>query len=133
MAVRPVAFAPDGSVQAWHDEQAHGGVVPLTDLRWGRAGDGSVDLDAIEVPCPVGGCGGVSRHPIGGGVAPGAVQLLFVRTVLRRAAALGVPAGQRTFAAVKARVKARVEATDSPGRWRLDALQSEDDPLPDGG
>lgn len=131
MSVRPVAFDPSGGVVVWHDEGTHGGTVPLADVAFARDPDGSVDPDVLVLPCPVAGCGAVSLHPVGGGAGGARVQLLFWRTVRRRAAALGIPANQRTAAAVKARIKARVEATDGPGRWRLEALADEDGDVPD--
>ena len=125
MSVRPVSFDTSGGVVVLHDEAGHGGAVAFADIAFGRRGDGVVDPDWLVIVCPV--CGAVSMHPIAGGSHPALVQKLFLRTVLRRAAALGIPVGQRTFAAIKARVKARVIAMDGPDRFRLDAMQSEDD------
>lgn len=131
MSVRPVRVAADGGVEVRHDEAGHGGVVAVADVRFGRDPGGGVDPDWLELPCPVPGCGAVSYHPVGGGAHPAPVQALFLRTVLRRAAALGVPVGQRSFAAIKARVRARVLAADGdPDRWRLEAMQAEDDAAP---
>ena len=129
MAVRPIAYDPTGDATVLHDELGHTGAATFATVVFGRLVDGSVDSDVLIVACPV--CGAVSCHPIGGGAAPGPVQKLFVRTVLRRAAALGIPVNQRTFAAIKVRVKARVLAMDGPDRWRLEAMQGEDDSVSD--
>ncbi|HEV8639439.1 MAG TPA: hypothetical protein VG370_34960 [Chloroflexota bacterium] len=125
MSVRPVAFAADGGVTVVHDEAGHGGDVAFASIRFGRKLDGTPDPDWLELPCPA--CSAVSFHPIGGGASPGAVQKLFARLYLRRAAALGIPVAQRDWAGIKARLRARVEATEGPGRFRLAAMQSEDD------
>jgi hypothetical protein len=132
MAIRTVAFDPSGGITVNHDEAGHGGAVAFADLVFARNPDGTVNPDFLVVPCPVAGCGALSVHPVGGGAAPAMVQKLFLRVVSRRAAALGIPLGQRTFAAIKARVKARVLATDSADRWRLEAMTSEDDDPGDG-
>ncbi len=124
MSVRPIAFDPTGGMTVQHDELNHTGAVAFADVRFGRTLAATVDTDTIELTCPV--CGGVSVHPVGGGADPSRIQLLFLRTVMRRAAVLGIPAGQRSFAAIKARIKARAEAQDGPGRFRLDALADED-------
>jgi len=129
MAVRPVGFDPTGGISALHDELGHGGAVAFADVAFGRAGDGSLDADHLLLVCPV--CGAVSAHPITGGCDPVRVQLLFWRTIRRRAAlgALNIPAGQRTSAAVKQRIHDRVAALEGEARWRLEALGGEDDPV----
>lgn len=130
MSVRPVSFNADGSVGVVHDDvagPAHVGTVALVDLRFGRDVDGSVDLDVIEVTCPEAGCGFVSSHPIGGGAAAAAVQKMFARVVLRRAVALGIPVGQRTWPAIRARVVARIAAAEGPARVRIAGMATEDD------
>lgn len=122
MSVRPVAFDPSGGITVHHDELQHGGTVSLSGVRFGRKVDGTVDTDWISVTCPV--CGAISFHPVSGGADAPRIQKLFLRTYLRRAAALGI---QATFAAAKARVKARVQAMDGAERWRLESMQSEDE------
>lgn len=129
MAVIPVAFAADGGITVWHTEAEHGGVVTFADVRFGRKPDGSVDLDWLEVTCPV--CGAVSAHPCGGGASPARVQLLFLRTIRRRRAALGLPVAVGTFAGARAWLKNRVAAMNGAERFRLDALAGEDEALPD--
>lgn len=125
MSVRPVSFDPTGGVGVWDDERGHGGPVAFADVRFGRNADGSVNPDGVDITCPV--CGAVSSHPIGGGCDAPRVQLLFARIWLRRAVLLGIPTGERTWAGIKLRVKARVEAMDGPRRWRLENAATEDD------
>jgi hypothetical protein len=127
MAIGIVRHNADGGCDVWHTEAGHGGTLTGAALRFGRNPDGSVNTDWIEMACPVAGCAGVSYHPIGGGCQPGAIQKLFARIYLRRAAALGIPTGERTWPAIRARIKARVEAMDGIGRFRLDAMAGEDD------
>lgn len=127
MAVRVVGYAADGGVDVLHEEMGHGGAVAFADVRFGRTPAGSVDLDYLVVPCPVAGCGAVSVHPCSGGASPGRVQLLFLRTVRRRRAALGLPVAVGTFAGARAWLRARVAAQDGPDRFRLDALAGEDE------
>lgn len=126
MAIRPIAYDPTGGITVSHDELGHGGAVAFADVRFGRAPDGSVDADNLTVPCPV--CAGVSCHPIGGGAAPGPVQKLFLRTILRRAALLGLSG---TFAGAKTRVRNRVALLEGLDRFRLAAMTGEDDPVDD--
>lgn len=128
MAIRPVAFLPGGDIRCWHDEGDHGGVVAEADVRFASRPTGP-DARFIEITCPVAGCGAVSVHPVGGGVDPSRIQRLFLRLVLRRAAALGLPAGQRSFAAVKARVRLMIEAMDGEGRFRLTDVVADDDEI----
>jgi hypothetical protein len=124
MSVRPVSYDPSGGVTVWHDEMGHGGAVAFAQIVFGRRDDGSVDPTLLVLPCPVPGCNGSSVHPIGGGAAAGLVQKLFLRTILRRAAALGIAA---TFAAAKLRVRQLVVQEDGLDRFRLGAMQAEDD------
>lgn len=126
MPVWPTAFDPTGGVLVWHDEQNHGGAVAFAAVAFGRTVDGAVDPGTIVLACPV--CGAASSHPVGGGCDAPRVELLFWRTWRRRAAALGFTAVQ-----AKARLKARIVAAEGPDRWRLEALATEDDPIPDGG
>jgi hypothetical protein len=131
MAVRPVAYDPTGGVAVWHDEGGHGGAVAFAAVRFGQKDDGTPNPEALELTCPV--CGALSVHPTGGGAAPGAVQKLFVRTLVRRAAlpALAIPPAQRTLPALLLRLRAVVDRLDGPGHFRLAGMQSEDD-APDG-
>jgi hypothetical protein len=124
MAVRPVAFDSSGGASVWHDEMGHGGAVAFGSIVFGRRDDGSVDPTILVLPCPVAGCNGASAHPVGGGAAGAIVQKLFLRTILRRAAALGVAA---TFGAAKLRVRQLVAQTEGLDRFRLGAMQAEDD------
>jgi len=129
MAVRPTAFDPTGGVSVSHDDLGHTGAVAFAGVRFGRDADGSVNPLLIEIACPV--CGALSVHPIGGGCDAARIQLLFARTYLRRAVALGIPVGERTWPGIKARVKARVAALEGAERWRLENAATEDD-VPDG-
>jgi hypothetical protein len=122
VTLRPIAYQADGSITVGHDDLGHAGAIPFAQVRFGRDAGGGVDPDVLLLVCPV--CGQTACHPIGGGAAPGPVQKLFLRTILRRAAALGIAAD---FATVKARVQARAEALDGVGRFRLGAFTSEDD------
>lgn len=108
-----------------HDDLNHGGDVAFVDVRFGRDIDGSVLVDCIELNCPV--CGALSIHPISGGCAPGPVQKLFLRTIIRRAVPLGIPAGQRTLTALKLLVRNRIVTLDGAGRFKLAAMTTEDD------
>jgi hypothetical protein len=129
VSVRPVRFEPDGGIEVVHDEAGHGGTVAFADIAFGRNPDGTLNPDFIVLTCPVAGCGAVSVHPVGGGAAPGEVQKLFARTVMRRAAALGIPVAQRNWAGIKGRIRARVQAMDGPERrFYLERMQGEDDP-----
>jgi hypothetical protein len=128
MSVRPISFDPTGGVLAWHDEQNHGGPVAVAALAFGRQPDGSTDPTVVLLTCPV--CGATSSHPIGGGADAGRVQKMFLRLYVRRAVALGIPAGQRTLPALLARLRALVDAGDAPGRFRLGAMTTEDDEVP---
>lgn len=110
-----------------HEELSHGGVVAFAAVRFGRDEAGGVNVDVLEVACPV--CGALSVHPVGGGADPARIQLLFLRTIRRRRAILGLPVAVGTLAGAKAFVRNRVEAQDGPTRWRLEALVSEDDPV----
>lgn len=123
MSVHPTTYAGDGSINVWHDEADHGGVVTFADVRFARNADNSVNALFITLACPV--CGAVSMHPVGGGSHPALVQKLFLRTFLRRAAALGLAAD---FPTIKAYIKARVQAMDGAARWKLEHMNTEDDP-----
>lgn len=127
MSVRPIAFDPSGGITVGHDDLGHAGAVAFVDVRFARNPDGSVNADVLELTCPQAGCGAVSTHPIGGGCDAPRIQVLFARIWLRRAVALAIPVAERNWAGIKARVKARVVALEGEGRWRLEALQSEDD------
>lgn len=122
MAVRPIAFDPSGGITVSHDDLGHTGTVAFADVRFARNIDNSIHSLFLIITCPV--CGAVSTHPVAGGCDAPRVQKLFLRTYLRRAALLGIPA---TFAAAKERVKARVTAMDGPAYWRLESMQSEDE------
>lgn len=129
MSVRPVAYDPTGGVTVVHDDAPvpHGGAVAFAEVRFGRAPDGSVDPETLELGCPV--CGAGSCHPLGGGADPPRVQKLFLRIWLRRAAlpALAIPASQRTFVGVKGIYRTRLAAREGLAHWRLERMAGEDD------
>ena len=128
MSVKPTAFTRTPTsvdITVWHDEAGHGGTVAFADLTFSRNPDASVNPRFLNIPCPV--CGAVSTHPIAGGATPKQIQFLFALIYRRRAVALGIPVGQRTWDAIKTRVRAAVETMDGPGRWQIDDLAEDAD------
>ena len=125
MAVRPIQFMPDGSIEIWHDERSHGGIVTAGGVQFARKPDGSEDRRSILLYCPVPGCDSMSCHPAGGGCSPEQVQRMFAKK-LQREPKLGGPAlppqTKRPWHEAKDELKVMVEAMDGPGRWRLERV-----------
>jgi hypothetical protein len=106
MAVRPVGIVA-GGVDVWHDERQHGGTVPWADVDFAKRPDGTGNQAFIVLPCPVAGCDSQSVHPVSGGASRDGVQEVFARYYMRRAAALGLDAGDITKARALVRQRAR--------------------------
>lgn len=77
MAVRPIKFNSNGSIDIYHDEYNHGGIIQPTDLRYAKNQDGTENKDVILMRCPVPGCDSFSLHPSSGGCDPENVKRLF--------------------------------------------------------
>lgn len=121
MAIRPVTFNADGSIEVWHDEGGHGGRVPLGALQLGRLpGAATPDQRTVTVSCPVAGCGSSSTHPLVGGVVPREVQRAIVRALL----ASGLSGVPRTWATLKPTIKQLVLQLGGIEAW----LWESDDP-----
>jgi hypothetical protein len=129
--IRPVRFGAADAVEVWHDERGHGGTITSAHARFGARSDGAPDPAALYLACPVAGCGSVTlHHPVGDGLARREIQRLYLRYLRLSAAALGIPAGERGFAAIKARHRAMVLAADGDlGRWLVEDATA-DDPDP---
>lgn len=124
--IRPTNFNADNSVDVWHDEFNHGGNATIANVRFGTNPDGSPDWRQLFISCPVPGCASETQHwPLGDGLARRLIQRLYLRCVLARAAALGLPVGQRSFASIKARLKQWVQDLDGDlGRWEIEDVAS---------
>jgi len=124
MAVRPIRFNTDGSIDIWHDEANHGGTIQLADAQFAQRIDGSEDLRFLHIDCPVAGCGSHSVHPAGGGCDPEMVQRLFARKLMHAPAAAQPPnlpsQAQRSWDEAKGALKKMVDAMDGPRRWKLE-------------
>jgi len=112
MAIRPISFNSDGSVEVYHDEGNHGGTVQVADIHYAKAPDGTEDERFLLLACPVAGCSSVSLHPIGGGCDPENVQRLHAH--IRK-----VKAPTRKWADVTAEVRTKADQMDGPGRGRV--------------
>lgn len=122
MSIRPTRFNADGSIDVWHDEASHGGVILAKHIQFGSQFDGTPNVHSIGLRCPVSGCGSMSVHPVGGGADPEMVQRLFVRQY--KASKL-VPEA-KDWASAVATVTAAIVATDGPERVRIaDAKETE--------
>lgn len=115
MAIRPIEFNADGSVQVWHDEANHGGVLKSEEIVFAKALDGGEDLRFLVMPCPVPGCGSESFHPVGGGCDPERVQMLFVKKLQ------GHPSDSfKAESEARTAVKSLIRSMGSGERWVLD-------------
>lgn len=115
MSVRPVAFNPDGSIDAVYDEQGHTGTIPAIGVAWADNPDGSHNHNFIVLPCPDG-CGVTSTHPVGGGAAPVDVQQMFVKKVEAEGCACGnVEAATNSIP--ESHVRLNCSRMDGPDRW----------------
>jgi len=111
MSVYPTSFNTDNSANAVCDEMGHTGTLTMDQIPYAKNFDDTDNKNSLLMDCPDG-CGEVtSTHPVGGGSHPATVQEMFVR----KEVSLGVPPQQAIDD-----VKARVEATDGPGRWQVD-------------
>lgn len=132
MTVIVRGFELGTGVTVWDDALDHGGVLDYTDIQFGQTVDGKADPRFLRVGCPFAGCDNVSIYPMTGGAYPVKVRRLFARLIIRRAAALGIPAGQRTWPALRTRMKTFI-ATMEPGApvgW-IDAMSTADDDTDD--
>jgi hypothetical protein len=124
LAIRPVAFNPDGSIEVWHDERGHGGTVTEADIKFAKKPDGTDDERFIILECPVPGCNSASIHPVGGGVDPEQVQKMFARKFKKTPGNAKAPhsekPAQRTWDEAKGALKKIVEEMDGSGRFKLD-------------
>ncbi len=124
MSILPIQYAADGGITVSHNE--HQADIPFTDIRFVRnAADDTPMPDTIRIICPV--CGDESVHPVTGGAGNWRIQLLFIRIVRRRAVELNIPVAQRTFIAIKARIRLWIEQRNES--FLLADIQSEDEPI----
>jgi hypothetical protein len=119
MSVRPVRFAPDGSIDVVFDELGHSGTIPAAEVQWSQNMDGSHNHNFIVLNCPDG-CGASSTHPVGGGAAPADVQQMFVNKVAAEGCACGQTAANDTSGTPASHVRLNVNRMDGIGRWQLD-------------
>lgn len=122
MAINPVRFNSDGTIDVWHDEKAHGGRIALGDVPFVRHHDGELDVRFVDLICPAPGCGGSTVHPVSGGSSPEMVQRLFAR--LYRASK-AVPAA-KDWSTALAEVASAVEAMDGPERVKVTEATEEE-------
>jgi hypothetical protein len=126
MAIRPITYNPDGSIEVWHDEFSHGGTIPEADIKFAKKHDGTDDERFIILNCPYPGCNSSSLHPASGGCDPEQVQKLFAKMYKKHSAIEKLPhhekQAQRTWDQAKANLKRVVEEMDGPGRFRLDGI-----------
>lgn len=120
-------FNGDGSCEVTDLVANHSGTLAFADIKFSRRSDNSIDINILEVPCPFAGCNNVDYNPVGGGAAPSMIQKLFLRVLMRRAQAMSLAPALRTFTGARAYIKQLVEAEGGAGRFRLDAMQNEDD------
>ena len=111
MPVYPASFNADSSANAVCDDMDHTGILTMDQIPYVKNIDDTDNKNALTMECPDGCGGATSTHPVGGGSHPSQVQEMFVR----KEVSLGVPSQQAIDD-----VKARVEATDGPGRWQVD-------------
>lgn len=115
MAVKPVAFNQDGSIEVVHDGAGHFGTVQLGDFAYLQR-DGVEDVRFLELACPEPGCNTVSLHPVSGGCAPEQIQRLFVLKVMA--------IQQISWTDAKQVVKGLIDAQEGLQRWRLENVDS---------
>jgi hypothetical protein len=124
LAIRPVAFKPDGSIEIWHDEFNHGGTIPEADIKFAKKLDGTDDERFIILDCPIPGCDSVSVHPAGGGCDPERVQKMFAKKYKQKPIGVKLPHFEkvaiRTWDEAKVSLKRVVEEMDGVGRFKLD-------------
>lgn len=120
MTIRPISLDPVGAtVTLWHDEVGHGGTTALAALAFAAGPDGAPNPRFLALPCPT--CGSVSTHPVAGGCAPRAVQLLFVHLYLAHQVG-----GATTWLQALAVHRQAVAAQDGLDRWQLTGAQATD-------
>src|SRR4051794_1815053 len=118
MAVKPVGFHLDGTVDLWHDERQHGGSVALADIPLGLDVTGAPDLGTAVLTCPVPGCVWSSWHPPGGGADPEGVQPLHALKLMQ-----AVPG--RTWAQARTILRVRIlQNGEGLERYRLATVQN---------
>lgn len=126
MSIRPTQFNGDGSIDVWHDERQHGGVINANDIKFVRRPDDTVDHDFIILECPVAQCDSMSVHPVSGGADPEAVQSLFAHAYKRERT--GPLRDVDTWDKAAKRVRERAEALDGVGRFRLEGRNEQSQP-----
>lgn len=129
MAIRPIKFNADGSIEVWHDERGRGGIIPEADIKFIKKQDGTDDLRFIVLDCPVPGCNSSSLHPASGGVDPERVQRMFAKMYKKYPAREKLPKHEkdanRTWDEAKSNLKKVIEEMDGPGRFNLDGVIEE--------
>ncbi len=118
MAIIPLQINPDGSVLCLHQEAGHEATVPASKVQFPAGPNGQPDVRFLTIECS---CGAVTLHPVGGGADPERVQHLFARKYLADTTH-PVLTPLKTWEAAKGKAKELAEATDGPGRWRLDGV-----------
>lgn len=126
MAIRPIKFNADGSIETWHDERGHGGIIPEANIKFAKKPDGTDDERFIILKCPFSGCDSVSIHPAGGGCDPEKVQKMFAKKYKKFPIKEKLPKHEkdasRTWDEAKANLKKVIEEMDGPGRFKLDGV-----------
>jgi hypothetical protein len=117
MAVRPVVFNADGSIDVILDEMGHSGTIPAAEVVWAKNADGTDNHNLIALECPDG-CGSVSIWPVGGGGTPVEGQQMFVHKTQRDGCACGQIAAGRTDAVPESHVRLNCSRMDGPQRWQ---------------
>jgi hypothetical protein len=112
MAIRPIKFNDDGSIEIWHDEFGHGGTISEKDINHAKDEKGNEDERFLVLECPVLGCNSYSVHPVSGGVDPKNIQELFVRKHMTDK--------KMDRVAAIASLQKRSEKLDS-GRWKINS------------
>ena len=127
MAIRPIVFNSDGSIEVWHDERGHGGTIQEADIQFAKKPDATDDERLIILNCPVSGCGSQSIHPAGGGCDPERVQKMFARKFKKKPHDPKPPhfekPAERSWDEAKKALKKIVEEMDGLGRFKLDGVE----------
>lgn len=119
MAVRPVTFNADGSIEAVCDETQHSGTIAVADIKWAADPVSGVESHSyIVLNCPDG-CGVSSLWPVSGGAGAAAGQQMFVEKTKRDGCACGACQAGDSSALPESHVRLNVNRQDGAGRWQL--------------
>jgi len=116
MSIHPINFNSDNSIEVYHDEYQHGGIIVASDIVW--VSPYNIEShDVILLKCP-GNCGYSSGHPVSGGADAPNVQKMFINKTTRDGCACGQVNPNDNSALPESHVRLNCNRMDGPGRWQ---------------